>query len=226
MKRILITLSLFLLNTIQGSWYIDWAEDIGHKTHGGWEFNAAWNLGDSKMQNYGTDYILEGQNRDFSIQYTLYKKWMLRYTYIKLYNDFKGPAGVDQSYNYQNSYGGYVSYEHYASSRLKKSHIFSIGYPIKLFNYDMPYYRGRKTYELPIIILLGISINNSEVMDLYEHWEGGYTVLNSEWNYYIENRKNDVLSINLSYGISIPFFVQTSIIFTGNDWRLMFGMGL
>ena len=90
----------------------------------------------------------------------------------------------------------------------------------------MPYYRGRKTYELPIIILLGISINNSEVMDLYEHWEGGYTVLNSEWNYYIENRKNDVSSINLSYGISIPFFIQTSIIFTGNDWRLMFGFGL
>ena len=100
---------------------------------------------------------------------------------------------------------------------------------IKYFEYNYEtgsYYKSNKTIRFPIIIFAGIAFNNAEAMDLY--WEFNYDECDydspSYWS--IENRKTELDETKLSFGISIPYYIQTTIMYTGWDWRLMFGIGI
>ena len=47
-----------------------------------------------------------------------------------------------------------------------------------------------------------------------------------EYDWYIENRTSAKSKVSLSFGGSLQFFVQRSLFFTGQDFRLMFGIGI
>lgn len=235
---IILVISIFIGSTsAQSKWF-----EFG-KTHIGLEYNILWGWGDSDLivadyENLSEDIkSFNPFNVDFSLQATVKNKWLLRYTYIKLVEDISGPIGESQYYHYgdTNSYEDdytEVTYEYDdVSGRIKKSHIFSIGYPFKLFDYK--YSSGtrwkteNKTMEIPIIVFVGVAFNNNDIVDLYvrsEHFMDWYFM--SEYDWYIENRTTEDSKIALSVGISIPFFIQTSLFYTGQDIRLMLGVGI
>lgn len=239
---IILVISIFIGSTsAQSKWF-----EFG-KTHIGLEYNILWGWGDSDLivadyENWDDGPLKSlnigfGFNSDFSIQVTCYKSFILRYTYVKLVEDFSGPIGESHYYHYGDTNSSEydyteVTYEYDdVSGRIKKSHIFSFGYPIKLFEFK---YQGgtrwdpeKKTMEIPLILFVGVAFNNSEIMDLYvrsEHFMDWYFM--SEYDWYIENRTNEYSNISLSFGISIPFFIQTSLFYTGQDIRLMLGVGI
>jgi len=206
----------------------DTEKQIGSgKTHKGIEWNILWGAGNSDLivcdyEGFGVVKRLDGFfgfNWDFSIQATIYKKWMLRYTYIKLNKDFSGPVGenLDVQFGDTESYESDFEELNYqysgTSSRITKSHIYSLGYPI--------------TKKFPVIIFLGLAFNSSEVMDIYDeskHFMDWYFM--SKYDWYVENRTPEKSRTKLSYGISIPLIIQTSFFYTGEEYRLMFGVGI
>ena len=213
-------------------------------THIGIENNLLWGWGNSDL--IGADYedfsngslneISDnfGWNADFSIQATFYNKFLLRYTYIKLVEDIPGPIGTDKSY-YEFYYYYYdickrsSDYDYESSHRRNISHIFSLGYPIKYFEYKYEsgyYYKTDKTLRIPIIIFVGLAFNKSEIMDLYSEFNYDECDYDSPSYWSIENRNSDFNETKFAFGVSIPFYIQTSLIYTGWDWRLMFGVGI
>jgi len=208
-------------------------------THIGFEWNAFWNWGDCDLmadaENHarGTLKIIDDLyfDTDVSIQYSLKKKVVLRYTYTVIHDNLDNRVGPDLSYKYGDRYSPdydweETEYEYRASGSRNRSHIFSIGYPIRINDVDLSEYGFTGKYPLDIIFFGGISFTKNSKMDNYV-WSDGFSdwYFADEYDYYIENRKTKK-AIKLSYGISIPLGIQTSIFFTGHDWRILFGVGI
>ncbi len=208
-------------------------------THYGLEWNMFWNEGDSDLMADGENHasgnfkVIDELyfDTDFSLQYSLKKKLVLRYTYTVIHEKLNKSVGPDLSYKYGDRYSSdynweETEFEYRGSGSRNKAHILSVGYPLRLTDIDLTQYGMSGKYPLDIIVFGGISFTNNSKMDNYV-WSDGFSdwYFADEYNYYIENRKTEK-AIKLSYGISIPLGIQTSIFFTGHEWRIMFGVGI
>ncbi|MCK4448170.1 MAG: hypothetical protein KAW56_13945 [Candidatus Marinimicrobia bacterium] len=207
--------------------------------HIGLELNSFWNYGDCDLiadwENHAAGKLKEIKDTffdtDFSIQYTIYKSFIMRYTYIKICKNILGPIGPDLSYKYGDRHSidynlEETKYEYERSGALNKSHIISLGFPITLGKIDLSKFYFKEKIPINAIFFGGISFTNNSRMDEYVRTEGfsdWYFMDEHDW--YIENRAIKK-KIKLSFGVSIPFGIQTSLFYTGYDWRLMFGFGI
>jgi len=208
-------------------------------THMGLEWNMFWNWGDCDIiadyENFAHGSLKSVDetflDTDFSLQYSLPNKIVLRYSYIVINENADTPVGPDRSYEYGDRTSGDYDWEettfkYEGSASQNKSHIFSAGYPIRISDIDLSQWSMSGKYPLDVILFGGISFTNNSKLDEYVRTEGfsdWYFMDEHDW--YIENRVTDK-AIKLSYGISIPLGVQTSIFFTGHDWRILFGVGI
>jgi len=212
------------------------------KIHIGIEYNMGWGMGDCDLiladwENFASGTFKEVDpdlfNDDFSIQCTVYNKFIIRYTYIDLNKNINGPVGPDHSYSYGDRNSADWDFEEtkyeYKNESGKQtiSNIISIGYPFEIGKINKnPVWGLYKDYNIDLIVFAGLAFEESSEMDLY-HWSNGFLdwYFMDEHEYYIENRVSSN-SIKLSFGISLPLLFQVSAIYTGSDFRLMFGMGI
>jgi len=207
--------------------------------HMGLEWNMYWNWGDcdvtAEWENFANGTLTKVDDlfldTDFSLQYSLPNKFVLRYTYTSINKNLSSPVGPDLSYEYGDRNSGDYDWEettftYDGSASQNKSHILSVGYPLRLSEIDLSQWSMSGKYPLDIILFGGISFTNNSKLDEYLRVEGfSDWYFMDEYDWYIENRKVDK-SIKLSYGVSIPLGIQTSLFFTGHDWRIMFGVGI
>ena len=210
-------------------------------SHMGLEWNVFWNWGDCELLgdyenfgNQGKELVSVDKtflDTDFSVQFTLKNRIMMRYTYAVINDNIDGPVGPDLAYQYGDRNSAdwdweETTFEYDRSGSQNISHIFSIGYPLKIADIDLSEYGLSGSWPFTVIPFIGIAFANNSIMDEYVRQSGfsdWYFMDEIDW--YIENRVIDK-SIKPSFGISIPLGVQTSLLFTGTDWRLMFGIGI
>ena len=182
------------------------------------------------VENYdGEDYI----DDYWSIQYTIKDKWILRYSLFDINQNMSGPIGPDQGYIIDNGDSPQHNYSYYESNYVGSgkqfiSRIISIGYPIKLKTINPNKWNFFKGYQMDLIILLGLSFNTINELDVYriEEWIGSKVYFWDSYERvdYTETTKN----VTPSVGLSVPFmgYFQSSIIYNGYNIKLMIGYGI
>ena len=139
--------------------------------HAGIEYNLFWNWGDNDILLANYIVVRDSQDNfssfetnkfsfdvDFSLQFSIYDKFIIRYTFIRHLQNISGPIGVDRSYTWGDRFDlAYdleeTNYTYDGSGQVLSSNILSIGYPIdvlKLF--------GNRS--MPIIPFIGIDFQH------------------------------------------------------------------